>query len=80
MVDAMEGPFYPMFCLEPQDHTCFQDAHCGLQGLWTDVHVAVRAVFERTSMAELADRHRQRAAVGRVLAPADLVRPAGRAN
>src|SRR5207249_677335 len=25
VVDAIEGPFYPMFCLNPEDHTCWQD-------------------------------------------------------
>ena len=23
VVDAIEGPFYPMFCLDPADHTCW---------------------------------------------------------
>src|SRR5919201_4005217 len=37
IVDAIEGQLYPMFCLEPSDHTCFQDSRCGLQGFWGDV-------------------------------------------
>src|SRR5436189_6177329 len=41
VVDAIEGPMYPMTCLDASDHTCFQDAQCGLQELWGDVHVAV---------------------------------------
>src|SRR6058998_3192549 len=60
IVDAIEGPFYPMFCLDPGDHTCWQDSRCGLQELWGDVRVAVRAVFERTTLAELEERHRRR--------------------
>src|SRR5947209_5318062 len=59
VVDAIEGPFYPMFCLDPTDHTCWQDARCGLQDLWSDVRVAVRGVFERTTLAELGERHRR---------------------
>ena len=59
VVDAIEGPFYPMFCLDPGDHTCWQDARCGLQDLWSDVRVAVRAVFERTTLAQLGERHRR---------------------
>ena len=59
VVDAIEGPFYPMFCLDPGDHTCWQDARCGLQDLWSDVRVAVRAVFERTTLEQLAPRHRR---------------------
>src|SRR5438552_459436 len=28
VVDAIEGQMYPMFCLDPSDHTCFQDGGC----------------------------------------------------
>jgi DNA-binding IscR family transcriptional regulator len=48
-----------MFCLDPGDHTCWQDSRCGLQDLWGDVRVAVRGVFERTTLADLAARHRR---------------------
>jgi Rrf2 family transcriptional regulator, cysteine metabolism repressor len=56
IADAIEGQMYPMFCLEPSDHTCFQDSRCGLQGFWGDVARAIQAVFERTTVAELAAR------------------------
>jgi Rrf2 family transcriptional regulator, iron-sulfur cluster assembly transcription factor len=59
IVDAIEGPFFPMFCLDPSDHTCWQDSRCGLQDLWSDVRLAVRGVFERTTLEELATRHRR---------------------
>ena len=81
VIDAIEGPLYPMNCLE--DHSCFQDSHCGLQELWGDVHVAIRQVFERTTLASLAERHRRLAeAHGRlaepvVWAPSELIRPQG---
>jgi Rrf2 family transcriptional regulator, cysteine metabolism repressor len=75
VVDAIEGPMYPMFCLNPEDHTCAQDAACGLQELWGDVRVAVRSVFERTTMADLAERHRRRS--HRVWSPAELTRARG---
>ncbi len=77
VVDAIEGQMYPMFCLDPADHTCFQDGGCGLQELWGDVRVAVRGVFERTSLAELADRHRHVARPRPVWAPSELTRPRG---
>jgi DNA-binding IscR family transcriptional regulator len=48
-----------MFCLEPSDHTCFQDAKCGLQGFWANVAEAVQDVFRRTTVADLAARHRR---------------------
>jgi Rrf2 family cysteine metabolism transcriptional repressor len=73
VVDVMEGTLYPMFCLNEDDHTCFQDGRCGLQELWGDVHVAVRQVFERTTIADLAIRHR-RLSQAPVFRPQDLLR------
>lgn len=57
IADAIEGQIFPMFCLEPTDHTCFQDSRCGLQGFWADVARAVQQVFEETTVADLAARH-----------------------
>jgi len=72
VVDAIEGPMYPMTCLDAGDHTCFQDSHCGLQELWGDVHVAIRQVFERMTIADLAARHHRRT---QVFSPSELIRP-----
>ncbi len=47
IADAIEGQLYPMFCLEPTDHTCFADSRCGLQGFWGDVARAIEGVFRR---------------------------------
>ena len=57
IADAIEGQIFPMFCLEPSDHTCFQDSRCGLQGFWADVARAVQDVFRTTTVADLAARH-----------------------
>jgi Rrf2 family protein len=62
IADAIEGQLFPMFCLEPSDHTCFADAQCGLQGFWGDVARAIQRVFEETTVADLALRHRRTAA------------------
>jgi Rrf2 family cysteine metabolism transcriptional repressor len=78
VVDAMEGTLYPMYCLDEHDHTCFQDGRCGLQELWTEVHVAVRGVFERTTIADLADRHRRVAPP--LWSAEDLLRHSGHPN
>jgi Rrf2 family protein len=81
VVDAIEGPLYPMNCMG--DHSCFQDSRCGLQGLWGDVHVAIRQVFERTTLADLARRHRRllerRGVVAEPVlwAPDELIKPRG---
>lgn len=77
VVDSMEGDFYPMYCLDPTDHQCFQDSRCGLQELWGDVHAAVRGVFERVTIGDLASRHRIVARENPLWSPEDLLRPAG---
>lgn len=76
VVDAIEGPLYPMYCVDHDDHTCAQDGRCSLQELWTEVDVAVRQVFERTTIADLAERqHRIGGHPAPLFAPQDLVRP-----
>lgn len=72
VVDVMEGTSYPMYCLDPTDHTCGQSTRCGLQELWGDVYSAVRSVFERTTVAALAERHSRISAP--FFAPAELIR------
>jgi Rrf2 family protein len=61
IADAIEGQLYPMFCLEPTDHTCFADSRCGLQGFWGEVARAIQDVFERTTVADLVERHQRTA-------------------
>ena len=72
IADAVEGQLYPMFCLEPSDHTCFADSRCGLQGFWGDVARAIQRVFEDTTVADLASRH-QRSASPTVFTPDQLL-------
>ena len=73
IADAIEGQIYPVFCLEPSDHTCFADSRCGLQGFWAEVALAVQQVFQQTTVADLSARH-QRMAPGPVLiAPESLL-------
>jgi Rrf2 family protein len=73
IADAIEGQLFPMFCLEPSDHTCFQDSRCGLQGFWGDVARAITAVLERTTVADLAERHLQRSGARAVFSPDELL-------
>jgi Rrf2 family protein len=61
IADAIEGQLYPMFCLEPTDHTCFADSRCGLQGFWGDVARAIERVFAETSVEDLVARHQRTA-------------------
>lgn len=73
VADAIEGQIPPMFCLEPSDHTCFQDSRCGLQGFWADVAKAVDDVFRRTTVADLAARHRTMRPGPVLVTPEDLL-------
>jgi Rrf2 family protein len=59
VIAALEGPLAPMYCLEPHDERCVQSHQCGLQELWMRVESAVRAVFEQTTLADIAMRHRE---------------------
>ncbi len=73
VAEAIEGHWTPMACLEPDDHTCFADSRCGVQGFWADVASAVQRVFDETTVAALADRH-VRTEPGRTLiAPEQLL-------
>ena len=72
IADAIEGQLFPMFCLEPSDHTCFADSRCGLQGFWGDVARAIQRVFEETTVADLAARH-QRSGGATVFTPEQLL-------
>jgi Rrf2 family protein len=73
IADAIEGQLFPMFCLEPSDHTCFQDSQCGLQGFWGDVALAIQRVFEETSVADLLERHQGRAGARPVFSAQELL-------
>ncbi len=73
IADAIEGQLFPMFCLEPSDHTCFQDSMCGLQGFWGDVARAIQRVFEETTVADLAERHRRAGPARPVFSPEELI-------
>ena len=74
VIDAIEGRLYPMHCVDDMDHTCFADSHCGLQELWGYVHLAIRRVFESTTLAELVNRHRGRVEP-MVWASSELIKP-----
>lgn len=73
VADAIEGQIFPMFCLEPSDHTCFQDSRCGLQGFWADVARAVQQVFHDTTVADLSARHRGITSGPTLIAPEQLL-------
>jgi Rrf2 family protein len=73
IADAIEGQMFPVFCLEPSDHTCFQDSKCGLQGFWGDVARAVATVFAETTVADLSARHQQMTPGQTLISPESLL-------
>ena len=73
IADAIEGQMFPMFCLEPSDHTCFQDSQCGLQGFWADVARATQKVFDETTVADLSARHQRMSPRPVLIAPETLL-------
>ena len=73
IADAIEGQLFPMFCLEPSDHTCFQDSRCGLQGFWGDVARAIEGVLRETTVADLALRHQQHGGAKLVFSKVELL-------
>jgi Rrf2 family iron-sulfur cluster assembly transcriptional regulator len=73
VAEAIEGHWTPMNCLEPDDHTCFADSRCGLQGFWADVALAVQRVFDETTVADLARRHRMAEPRRTLFAPEQLL-------
>ncbi len=73
IADAIEGQLFPMFCLEPSDHTCFQDSRCGLQGFWGDVARAIEGVLRQTTVADLALRHQQQGGAKLVFSKVELL-------
>ena len=73
IADAIEGQLFPMFCLEPSDHTCFRDSRCGLQGFWGDVARAIQRVFEETTVADLLERQQRIGPTRPVFTSAELL-------
>ncbi len=73
IAEAIEGHVAPMGCLEPEDHTCFADARCGLQGFWGDVAIAIQRVFDETTVADLAARHQKMAPGPLLISPEKLL-------
>ena len=60
VIEVIEGPIAPMYCLDPhEDEECSDSHQCGLQELWVRVEDAVSSVFAATTVADLVERHRQ---------------------
>jgi Rrf2 family protein len=60
---AVDGPVEPISCLaEAPREPCAREAVCALRGVWSDVHRAVAAIVDRTTLQDVCDRSRAAAA------------------
>jgi Rrf2 family protein len=60
---AVDGPLEPISCLaEAPREPCAREAVCAMRGVWGDVHRAVTAIVDRTTLQDVCDRSRVAAA------------------
>ena len=60
---AVDGPLEPISCLaEGPGESCDREAVCALRDVWGDVHRAVAAIVDRTTLQDVCDRSRVAAA------------------
>jgi Rrf2 family transcriptional regulator, cysteine metabolism repressor len=60
---AVDGPVEPISCLaDAPREPCAREAVCALRDVWSDVHRAVAAIVDRTTLQDVCDRSRVAAA------------------
>ena len=60
---AVDGPVEPISCLaEAPREPCARETVCALRDVWGDVHRAVAAIVDRTTLQDVCDRSRAAAA------------------
>ena len=60
---AVDGPVEPISCLsEAPREPCAREAVCALRDVWSDVHRAVAAIVDHTTLQDVCDRSRVAAA------------------
>ena len=53
---AVDGPVEPISCLaEAPRKPCPREAVCALRGVWSDVHRAVAAIVDHTTLQDICD-------------------------
>lgn len=53
---AVDGPVEPIACLmEAPRKPCPREAVCALRGVWSDVHRAVAAIVDHTTLQDICD-------------------------
>ena len=56
---AVDGPVEPISCLaEAPREPCARETVCALRGVWSDVHRAVAAIVDHTTLQDVCDRSR----------------------
>jgi Rrf2 family cysteine metabolism transcriptional repressor len=60
---AVDGPVEPISCLaDTPREPCARETACALRDVWSDVHRAVAAIVDRTTLQDICDRSRVAAA------------------
>lgn len=54
VVEALEGPLRPTVCRAEEAGGCDRSGHCAAGNVWERATSAVRAVLEKTTLADLA--------------------------
>jgi Rrf2 family protein len=58
VIRTMDGPLAPIECVSVMSHkSCPMEEFCGLRTLWKEVRDSVAELLERTTFADLVERH-----------------------
>jgi Rrf2 family cysteine metabolism transcriptional repressor len=58
VIRVMDGPLAPIDCVSVMAHeACPMERVCGLRWLWKEVRDAIAGILERTTFADLVNRH-----------------------
>ena len=56
ILQAVDGPVEPISCLaEAPRKPCPREAVCALRGVWSDIHRAVAAIVDHTTLQDICD-------------------------
>jgi Rrf2 family protein len=74
---TVDGPIETIYCVgQPPREECERETDCVLRDVWSEVGQAVSAIVDHTTLQDLCDRVRQKAAEVMVVQPAGP-KPAG---
>ncbi len=61
IIRAVDGPLAPIFCVDDAaTQECSQEPICVLREVWAEVHRAISAIVDKTTLEDICDRIRLR--------------------